>query len=188
MSIPEHSFTTGELGSAKSVPDVPFPMFANIDDISPFLETPAILSLDILTADIANWITRTSSGIAVGKVDLLCSSVFQNLAGQALGHEFIRNFRQVLWLTTLAHTATRNRILHTQTQTMDNLENWLHFYGENVVLQLDQHCRAHCIRKLSLMKRKALFLVIIGMCLSATYTHSARNDSLVGRTVHSKVS
>jgi hypothetical protein len=156
-------------------------VFAAIDDFSLFLELPAALSLEFLATDIANWITHTNSGIAVGKVDLLCSVTFQELAGGALGHEFIRHFRLVLWITTLSQTAKHNTTFLAQTQAMDTLERWLHFYGKNVVLHLDTKCRAHSIRKLSGEECKALFLVIIGMCLSATYAHPARNNSTVGR-------
>src|SRR6266702_3146897 len=65
----------------------------------------ATFSLDFLAADVANWITHAESGISTSKLSLLCASQFQEIASQSLGDAFIRDFRLLVWTTTLAHSA-----------------------------------------------------------------------------------
>ena len=145
----------------------------------------ATFSLDFLAADVANWITHAESGISTSKLSLLCASQFQEIADQSLGDAFIRDFRLLVWTTTLAHSAMNSgapsELDLTCNLALSNLRILVHSYGERVVPHLENWCRPQSLRRLSIEQRKILFLIVIGMCLSATYTPMASEMSSVCR-------
>src|ERR1700744_4899984 len=62
-----------------------------------------LLSLSDLATSYADWISdsNNASNQLTCKVGLLCSSMFQNVAGQGwLGDELVAYFRLLLWTTT----------------------------------------------------------------------------------------
>ena len=128
---------------------------------------------------------HAESGISTSKLSLLCASQFQEIAGQSLGDAFIRDFRLLVWTTTLAHSAMNSGALSeadpTYNLALSNLRILVHLYGGRVVPHLENWCRPQSLRKLSIEQHKLLFLIVIGMCLSATYTPMANEMSSVCR-------
>lgn len=83
----------------------------------------------------------------------------------------ISDFRLLVWTTTLVYTARCNHHEDPrQIKALCNLKKFRNWCGENVVNALDGLCRPQSIKKLNIQQLKLLFLVVIGVCLSATYT------------------
>lgn len=131
------------------------------------------LDLDFLAADYAGWISHATSSIPTSKLGLLCTSDFQSIAGHGLGDDFVKDFRFLLGATSLFYTAM-SRITHPKDETvyttaLCNLEKLIGSRGNRVVRRLDQLCHPGVIKNMPPAQCKLLFLVVIGMCLSASY-------------------
>jgi hypothetical protein len=138
------------------------------------IRLPSILSttinLDFLATD---WISHTTPGMPTSKLGLLCTPAFQSVAGGGLGDSFVKNFRLLLWTTSLLYIAINGEV-HPQDAlahetALRNLKRLINACGKRVVLRLDELCHPGAINNMPGSLQKQLFLVIIGVCLSATY-------------------
>jgi hypothetical protein len=143
-----------------------------LDEFQLPLEQEPEITLDFLAQDFAAWIEHSNSGIATSKLGLLFTSDFQVTASGILEDLPIIDFRLLVWTTTLAYTARCHdgEDYHWQIEVLCNLKKFRNRCGEKVVSKLDKLCRPLSIRRLTIQQRKLLFLVVIGVCLSATYT------------------
>lgn len=143
-----------------------------LDEIRLPLELEQEITIDFLAQDFAAWIARLNSGVAASKLGLLCISDFQVTAAGVLKDISINDFRLLVWTTTLVYTARcrDGEEHHQQIEALCNLKKFMNRCGENVVNELDRLCRPHSIQQLAPLQCKLLFLVVIGVCLSATYT------------------
>lgn len=141
------------------------------------IRLPSILSttinLDFLATEYADWISHNIPGIPTSKLGLLCTSTFQSIAGYGLGDSFVKNFRLLLLTTSLLYIAM-NREIYPQDvpvheTALRNLRKLINASGKKVVLRLDELCHPGAINNMAISLQKQLFLVIIGVCLSATY-------------------
>jgi hypothetical protein len=153
---------------------------STIDEIQLPLELQAASIPDLLAEDFAHWISHSNLGLAYSKLGVLCSSNFQVIAGEILGDSFVKHFRLLIWTTTLAYTAHTTNSCSTQRQNeaLCKLKKLRDSYGDKVVQNLDRICRPQDIQKFSKIKRKLLFLVIVGVCLTATYTLECNKTSV----------
>jgi len=131
------------------------------------------LNLDFLAANYANWISHATSDIPTSKLGLLCTSDFQSIAGHGLGDDFVKDFRFLLWTTSLFYTAMTGTA-HPKdepayTTALCNLEMSIVSCGNRVVRYLDRLCHPGVIKNMPPAQCKQLFLVVIGMCLCASY-------------------
>lgn len=143
-----------------------------LDEIHVPLEAQVKGNIDFLARDFANWISRSNSGIAASKLGLLCTRDFQVAASSILEDSFIKDVRLLIWTTTLAYTAQGlgSKSSQQQNEALSNLKRFRNSRGDRVVRSLDRLCRPQNIQHSSPLQRKLLFLVILGVSLSATYT------------------
>jgi len=142
-------------------------------------------SLDLLAAGYADWIldTNDTSNQLTSNVGLLCSSMFQSIAGQGLGNDFIKEFRLLLWTTTLFSLTMRankhilNKMVHTIVSK--NLVRIINACGKKVVHFLNGFCQPETINNMHRSDQKCLFLLILGICLSITYLIEESDNFLV---------
>jgi len=82
-----------------------------IDEIQLPPELQAGTNLNLLTEDFAKWISHSNPRLPLSKLGLLCTTNFQVIAGQVLKAllikeiSLIKDFRILIWTTTLAYTA-----------------------------------------------------------------------------------
>ena len=126
-------------------------------------------TISSLVSDISQWITKSGTGSPTSKLNLLCSPVFQGLAGHHFSNDFIENFRFLIWTTMLLNSATVQPGQLAHVQAKKNLKSLVNFYGQAVVLEVDKHCKSSNMRNHSSEQRMVLFIVVIGLCLSASY-------------------
>jgi hypothetical protein len=144
-----------------------------------------LLSIDVLATEYADWISNTNdvSNQLTSKVGLLCSSMFQSIAGQGLGNDFVTEFRLLLWTTTLFYqTITVNKHISdtaTHTAVLRNLVFIINTCGKSVVCRLNTLCLPGTINNMCRSDQKRLFLLILGICLSVTYLVEESDNYLV---------
>jgi hypothetical protein len=146
------------------------------------IRMPSVLSttinLDFLAIEYAHWISHTTPGMPTSKLGLLCTPAFQSAAGCGLGDSFVKNFRLLLWTTSLLYMAMNGDAPAHET-ALRNLKKLINAYGKRVVLRLDELCHPSSINNMPVSLQKQLFLVIIGVCLSATYMGEESQKFLV---------
>ena len=150
-----------------------------LDEIQLPPGSQAVANLDVLAQDFANWISHSNPVVSSSKFGLLCTSEFQAIAGRVLEYSFIKDFRLLIWTTSLAHTAHTANYVGTQRpdEALNNLRKLRNSYGAKVIRTIDSLCRPLVLQRLSTAQRKLLFLIIFGICLSATYTRD--NDEIL---------
>lgn len=155
-------------------------LYSTLEEIQLSLELQAACNPVILAEDFANWISRSNPGLASSKLGILCTSNFQVTAGPVLGNSFVKDFRLLIWTTTLAYTAYTADYGDPEqlNEALCNLKRLRNSYGERVVRNLDRLCRPQVIQQLSKVQRKLLFLIIVSICLSTTYTLDSNNNSV----------
>ena len=157
----------------------------SVDRISlPIQETTSI-SISLLANDIAQWITGSRPGLAVSKLNLLCSPVFRNLFKDCLDDELIQTFRLLVWATTLLDSTTSQPDNSVHIQAQKSLVMLVEFYGNAVMLEVDRLCKYSNMKSHSPQQRMLLFLVLIGLCLAASYIRPCEGISEVNHH-HSK--
>jgi hypothetical protein len=151
------------------------------------IRLPSILSttinLDFLATEYADWISHTTQGMPTSKLGLLCTPAFQSVAGGGLGDSFVKNFRLLLWTTSLLYIAMNGEVdpqdAPAHEAALRNLKKLINACGKRVVLHLDVLCHPGAINNMPVSLQKQLFLVIIGLCLSATYMVKASQRFLI---------
>jgi len=135
------------------------------------IDTRGISSLtsSSLANDICQWITESGRRSPAPKLNLLCSPVFQGLAGNHFDDHFIKNFRVLIWTTMLLNSATVKPDQRAHIQAEKNLKRLINFCGQAVISKVDTLCKHKTMKSQSLEKRYLLFIVLIGLCLSASY-------------------
>jgi hypothetical protein len=143
-----------------------------LDEIRLPLELELEITLDFLARDFAAWISHSDSGVAASKLGLLCISDFQGIAAGVLKDFSVSDFRLLVWTTILVYTARYRdgEDDHGQIEALCNLKKFRNWCGENVINKLDRLCRPQSLQQLTTLQCKLLFLVVIGVCLSATYS------------------
>jgi hypothetical protein len=146
-------------------------------------------SLDPFASGYADWIsdTKNTSNQLPSKVGLLCSSLFQSIAGEGLGDGFVREFRLLLWTTTIFYMTMRANKLFpdeiSRIAVLRNLVSAINACGRKVVHHLDRLCLPGTIYNMRTSDQKKLFLLILGMCLSTTYLAEEIDNYLVSNTL-----
>lgn len=145
-----------------------------------------LLSLGDLAASYADWISdsNNASNQLTCKVGLLCSSMFQNVAGQGfLGGELVAYFRLLLCTTTHFYLRMREdkhiSDIRTNPVVLKNLVLVINACGKKVVQRLDRLCLPESIRGMPGDDQKRLFLLLLGMCLSVSCLAEESENYLV---------
>jgi hypothetical protein len=144
-----------------------------------------LLSLGDLAAGYADWISdgNNASNQLTCKVGILCSSMFQKVAGQWLGDEFVVYFRLLLWTTTHFYPRMREdkhiSDIRTNPVVLKNLVLVINACGKKVVQRLNRLCLPARIKDMNGDDRKRLFLLLLGMCQSVSYLAEESEDYLV---------
>ena len=116
-----------------------FPVFTTLCSMLDEIQLPgdlqAVTNPDALVEDFANWISHSSPGVASSKLALLCTSSFQATAGPILGDSFIKDFRLLIWTTTLSYTAyvADSGSIQQQNKAVCNLNKLRNACGNRVV-------------------------------------------------------
>ena len=136
--------------------------------------SPSILVTTINPGlEYADWISHNAPSTPTSKLRFLCTSAFQSIAGYGLGHSFIKDFRLLLWITSLFYIAMNKEIFSQNTAAhetaLKSLRRLINACGGRAVLRLDELCHPRTMNNMSVNLQIQLFLVIIGVCLSAAY-------------------
>ncbi|PMD15912.1 hypothetical protein NA56DRAFT_663425 [Hyaloscypha hepaticicola] len=114
------------------------------------LSTP--INLDFLAAEYANWISHTTPSMPTSKLGLLCTPAFQSVAGGGLGDSFVKNFRLLLWITSLLYIAMNGEVdpqdAPAHEAALRNLKKLINACGKRVVLRLDELCHPGAINNM----------------------------------------
>jgi hypothetical protein len=127
------------------------------------------VTISSLASDISQWIAESGTGFPTSKLNLLCGPVFQGLAKDHFGDNFINGFRLLIWATMLLNSATIKPGKSAHIQAEKNLKSLVNFLGQAIILEVDRLCKHSKMKTQSSEQRLLLFLVIIGLCLSASY-------------------
>jgi hypothetical protein len=149
-----------------------------IDHIKLDSHVPVSWDIDFLAKDYAAWITHSGSTTPTSKTGILCTKDFQRLASRTLKEPFCREFRILLWTSSLLHVL-RLQGWHSYQLSLQDLEETRNNAATKVLSQLEERCRPETIRNLTDTERKALFLVIVGTVLSVTYTGTPQGPPIM---------
>ena len=179
-----------EHGDIDSVPDFPTFIAHLLEATSTFTTSADLVALTVewtrpitafsLASDISQWIMGLDAGLPASKLSLLCSPVFQRLAKDHFRDDFVKNFRLLIWATTLLNSATiqSEKLAHVRAE--ENLRRLVAFYGEAVISEVDRLCKYSNMRSQSSENMLLLFLVLIGLCLAASYIAPVDDNNRVG--------
>jgi len=190
ISLKENSIYTNELGTKSptellelrdidGVPDSFAFITHLLKDTSAFTSSAdrivltipeaSFITISSLASDISRWIAGQGTGFQTSKLNLLCGPVFQGLAQGHFRDHFIKSFRLLIWATTLLNSATvqTEQLVHVQAEK--SLKRLVNFYGHAVISEADVLCKYSNMRSQSSEQRLLLFLVLIGLCLSASH-------------------
>lgn len=132
-----------------------------------------------LASDISQWIMESEDGLSTSKLNLLCSPVFQCIARTHFGDHLMRDFRLLIWATTLLSSATVQPEQAAHVQAEKSLTKLVSYYGQAVLLEVDKLCKYRNIKSLSSEQILLLFTILIGLCLSASYFSPGGNEITV---------
>lgn len=131
------------------------------------------LDLGFFVTKYAEWISHTTPDIRTGKPGLVCTSTFQSVGGQSLGDPLIEYYRLLLWTASLLYLAMnweiRPQDVSAHETALLKMKKLINACGNKVVRLLDELCHPGAIHRMPPSLRKQLFLVVVGVGLSATY-------------------
>ncbi|KAI9741096.1 MAG: hypothetical protein M1834_002809 [Cirrosporium novae-zelandiae] len=132
--------------------------------------TSVLWNIRALADDYVGWVKRSSFTFDASSPCVLSPKDYLQLASQTLGVDFCKDFRLLLWTTSLifilksdpsqgrSFPITYLRGINTQA-------------GTSVLQKLDNLCRTD-LRKKSDPERRALFLAVVGTSLAAMYSEN----------------
>jgi hypothetical protein len=135
-------------------------------------------TISSLSSDISQWIAEPAARLPTSILNLMCTPVFQGLAKDHFGDGFIKGFRLLIWATMLLNSATIKPENLAHIQAEKNLKSLINFLGRGVISDVDRLCKYSKMKSQSSEQRLLLFIVLIGLCLSASYIPLRGGDSL----------